>query len=67
MLFPLHFLEPVKFLAVQLVELAVNVLDRVLRARDDNMLDSINTAVNNFDNVVEDYECRLFSPPWPCN
>lgn len=62
MLFPLHFLEPVKFLAVQFIEFAVNVLDRILRAGDDNVLDSVNTAVNDFDNVVEDYECRLFSP-----
>ena len=59
LLLPLDLLELVEFLPVQLVELAIDVLDSILGPGDDDVFDSVNSAIDDLDDVVEDDEGGL--------
>ena len=44
---------------VHLVEFGIDVFDRVIQTRDDDMLDGVDTAVGRADDLVQDGECCL--------
>ena len=50
---------PEKFFSVHLVQLAQNVLDRVVEPGDDDMLDRVDSSICCTDDFVEDCEGRL--------
>ena len=55
----LDLLQAVEFFPVHLVKLRVDIADRVFRPWDDDMLYSIDPAIHNFDDLVQDHKCCL--------
>lgn len=50
---------PEELFSIHLVQLAHNILDRILQSWDNHMLDRINTSISCADNFVQDRKCRL--------
>ena len=59
LLLPLHLLQPEELLTIHLVQFADNVLDRVVKLWDNDVLDGVNAPVCLSDNFVEDREGSL--------
>lgn len=55
----LDLFETVELLTVKFIKLAVDVFDCIFGAGDDDMLDCIDTAVDDLYHVIEDYESGL--------
>ena len=52
-------LQAVKFFPIQLIQFGVDVLDGVLRSRDNDMLNRIDSSVHHFNDFIQDDKCGL--------
>ena len=59
LLLRLHLFQSKKFLSLQLVQLAQNVLDRILQSRRHVILQSVDASIRRLNRLIQRHERRL--------